>query len=332
MIHLLLSSLRSHAKQMVSAVVVMSLSLFLIMQQMSTVQKVISSSFGIGLQGIDVWVMAPEEAISKMKNVEGVVAAAPLIKGTSYIRGKKWTVIGVDESSYLGLPRNIAAGNIQHLSLEGAVLVDSKHSRLKIGNVLPIGKSKAVVVGLYHSSKEPIIYTTLDRAHEMAQLENAGLPFILVKAKEGVDLPTLCQRIKKVTGHDAFSRRDFLKMATQSYLKTAGMPSRFAWTIFLGFFLALGIMCATLISVCDKLKRNLALFQMLGASKSIVRMVGLAHCVAVCLLSFLCSFLCSIFFTFSWKVVGCTLMTILLMGSVIPLLFVRSHDRLPSAV
>lgn len=294
-----------------------------------------AGSYGMteDLKDVDVWVMAPPTALMRLKNLEGVATASPFYRGTAFIKGKKWTVMGIDESSRLGLPGNLKEGKLQHLSLDGAVIVNQKNSRLKVGNLLQIGKMKAVVVGLYNSSKEPVIYTTLERAEAMSQATMDDLPFLLVKAKEGVTAKALCQKIHKATGFKAFTKGDFLKMITLCYLQTSRIPSHFAWAIILGFCLALGIICTTLISVCERLKGDLALFRMIGATPTIILTIGLVHSLSVCLLGFFCGFLFSVFFFFSWKVTLITFLMILWMGSIVPLIFMRSsYDRMYSTL
>lgn len=67
------------------------------------------------------------------------------------------------------------------------------------------------------------------------------MSFVLVKAKPGQDLHTLCQRIREATGLAAYTREEFKALTVRYYMKYTGIPINFGTTVILGFIVGVAI-------------------------------------------------------------------------------------------
>jgi len=349
---------------MLISVIVLALSLFLITGQLTIFRNVLSGTYAVvkEMNDVDIWVMNAssnslegESVLSrsemiKIQNTEGVKLVAPFFKGCSFIhlgknKAQKCTVIGVDEKTLLGFPKKLTEGKLNHLALDKAVFIDNKSSKTKlafykngkkhllnIGHMLNIGNVQSVVVGKFLEGRrlnsDPVVYTSIQRAQKMSHQNSGEIPFILVKAKEGANLAKLCQTIERGHKVKAYTKKDFLKMVTQSYFQKSGIPHQFAWAVVLGFILAIGIMSITIFSICEGLKKDLSIIKTIGASFSNTAFLSMFHTVLVSFfgwsLSVIITFALSMLFSFyilSIQVISMTFVISISLAGIIPIIY-----------
>jgi putative ABC transport system permease protein len=292
--------LQSKRKKLTISVVIVALSVFLILYELTTFHRVMTRVYSVvkEMSDVDVWVMDPSvqslntdtfiqgdrsgqgvfDRLRKVRALPDVEMAAPFSTGMVAIRLPQGKVldcllIGLDESSYLGAPKNMKKGKIHNLGHERGIVIDEASSRdFFSGKQLRIGEYVANVVGIAASSKKapayPLIYTTIQRAAQITQHGAGELPFILVKGKSGVNLYSLCKQIEEITHLKAFTRKDFSYLVLSSYLRDHQIPYHFAWVVLFGFILTLGILSASLVSSMDQFHRDIQIFKAIGATKS----------------------------------------------------------------
>ena len=210
----------------------------------------------------------------RVRGVEGVEWAMPLYKGLIKARlqngnFQQCNVIGLDDATLVGGPHTMVAGRLDDLRMAEGVIVDevgastrlarmpvdsagnpialAKPEPLKIGDTLELNDRRAVVVGICRVSRtfqsQPVIYTTYSRATQFAPRERKLLSFVVVKAKPGVDLKTLSDRISAQSGGrlQALTAAEFKWKTVVYFIKYTGIPINFGIAVILGFLVGTAI-------------------------------------------------------------------------------------------
>ncbi|MBY0309057.1 MAG: ABC transporter permease [Phycisphaerales bacterium] len=217
----------------------------------------------------DIWLMDPEVRFSqdalalkdtllyRARSVDGVEWAVPLYFGFVKMKLPDGTrkvvqVVGLDDATLTGGPPEMVQGTLADLRKDKALLVDdtilaSKLALRREGNrPLRIGdrvtfsdKQEAVVTGTYRASKsffwEPMVYTTYSRAKTLAPGEPKMTPYVLVKARPGVDLGVLTDRLEAQLGVRARTNAQFDRATVDFILRETGILINFGLAVGLGF-------------------------------------------------------------------------------------------------
>jgi len=250
----------------------------LITQQLSIFVGLMTRTFGFlsDTAQADIWVMEPkvqfiddikplqDTILYRVRSVSGVQWAVPLYKGLIKARladGNFQTcnVVGLDDATLLGGPPEMVQGKLEDLRRSDGVIVDEVGAAdklakvrpdgtsvpLQIGDTLELNDRRAVVVGICRVTRtflsQPMLYTTYSRAVQFAPAERHLLAFIMVKAKPGENLQTLCGRINKVTQRAAYTNNGFKAMTVGYYMKYTGIPINFGISVVLGFIVGTAI-------------------------------------------------------------------------------------------
>ncbi len=259
----------------------------------------------------DIWVMDPkvqfvddikplqDTKLYRVRGVAGVKWAMPLYKGLLKARLENGTfqtcnVIGLDDATLIGGPPVMLVGKLKDLRRSDGVIVDidgatdklakppmvpgGKPTPLKIGDTLELNDNRAIVVGIAKTTKtfqsQPVIYTTYSRAVRYAPRERKMLSFVLVKAMPGEDIPTLTRRIRKATGLAAYSRKEFIDLTWNYFMKNTGIPITFGTSVALGFIVGAAIAGQTFYNFTLENLRQFGVLKAMGASNwTLLRMI-----------------------------------------------------------
>lgn len=204
----------------------------------------------------DVWVMdpavrsvepninLPSSAVDRVRSVEGVSTAAPLVLGAADVRFpngrfQSFQVIGVDDATLTGLPPLQDAVMPTVLRTPDAVIVDPGGTNGKLqtpiekadqwydgpprldvptrtlatGDDLLVNDHRVTLVAraeaLPRYPPRPLMYTTLSNARRILPPERRFVTFVLVTAAAGVAPRELASRIEARTGLRARASDDF---------------------------------------------------------------------------------------------------------------------------
>lgn len=259
----------------------------------------------------DLWVMDPtvqyiddlkgmkSTVLYRVRSIEGIDWAVPLYKGLIQARlhnGKFQTCIflGIDDATLIGGPPRMVEGNITDLRFPDAVIVNKVGAEtklafaskienepsipLKIGDVMELNDRRAYVAGICDTSRtfqsQPVIYTTYNNATSISPLVRDVMTFVLVKAKPGVDVEKLADRIRQVTGYSAYTTWGFQKLTMLYYAKYTGIVVNFGVAILLGFIIGVAIAGQTFFNFTIDNLAYLGTFKAMGAKNSLlVKMV-----------------------------------------------------------
>jgi putative ABC transport system permease protein len=254
------------------------------------------------IQGADIWVMdkniqyiddikpLSENDLYRVRGVEGVAWAVKLYKGLS--RGRlangnyqQIMLIGLDDATMVGAPRDLILGKLEDLRQPNAVIVDKAGYRqmwpnepLTLGREFEMNDRRAVVVGVCESTPTfftfPIVYTTFSQATLFIPRERKNLSFVLAEPEPGLRSDEVCRRIEEQTGLKALTRQGFADLTMTYYLTRTGIPINFGTTVLLGFLVGTAIAGQTFYTfTVENLKQFGALKAMGLSNRRIVGMI-----------------------------------------------------------
>jgi putative ABC transport system permease protein len=220
-------------------------------------------------QGADIWVMDPsvefvdditplaDNDLYRVRGVSGVAWAARFYKGLAraqFLEGnfKQFMVLGLDNESFVGGPREMVLGSLEDLRRPDAVILDEygyhylwPGEPLRAGRTFEMNDRRAQVVGICKTSPTfqtfPVVYARYTQALQYAAQERRALSFVLAKAQPGAPVTEVCDRIQAQTGLMALSQSTFGWMTISYYLRRTGIPVNFATTVLLGFIIGAAV-------------------------------------------------------------------------------------------
>lgn len=215
----------------------------------------------------DVWVMDPrtryfdetkplkDTDLGRVRGVEGVDYAVRLFKGTPVARTvdgtfAACTVLGIDEATLLGAPRNMLLGKWEDLRNPNAIIIDKAGylmlfpgRPLELGHTLELNDNRVEIVGISDALPAfvsfPIIHARYSEALNFQGRQRQQLSYVLVGAKPGVKPEALATRISEATGLKARTTVQFMWDCVGYYMKNTGIPVNFGITIGVGILVGL---------------------------------------------------------------------------------------------
>ena len=258
----------------------------------------------------DIWVVDPtvqyiedvkplrDTEVLRVRGTEGVQWAVGLYKGALQARlddgtFQNCTIVGLDDSTLIGGPPKMVAGQLSDLRQAYAVIVDEDGARgklarkgpdgrripLKIGDSLELNDNRCVVVGICRVTQTfqniPVIYMTYSRATLVAPTQRKMLSFVLAKLTPGADVGVVCARISAL-GLKAYTPREFKKLTFWYFLKYTGMPINFLTVVMLGFIVGVAISGQTFYNfTLDNLRYFGTLKAMGTTNRKLLQMISL---------------------------------------------------------
>ena len=252
---------------------------------------------------IDIWVMDPvgrttdvtvplaSTNLERVRGVEGVAWAVPLIRSSATVRTPEGDlegvqVIGVDDATLIGLPQNVLIGERDDLFNPDTVFIDDVGSRRMfkstehaLGTRLELNDQRAIISGIVDVNptftSTVVLYTRYSNALNYVPGTRNRMSFVLVKADVGISPETLTDRIQNSTGLKARTRQQFANDGVDFIIENTGIPINFGITVVLGFVVGVAIVGLTFnLFVRDNIKQFGALKAIGVTNKKIRDMVA----------------------------------------------------------
>src|SRR6266404_393365 len=199
-----------------------------------------------------------DDDLYRVRGVPGVEWAVPLFKGTPRAKAfdgnfRVVIMMGVDDSTLVGVPRNMVLGSVDALRRPDAVIIDRvgyefffPNQAYELGKTLELNDRRATIVGIYNSSAPfnnlPVFYTRYSQAINFVGRERNLLSFVLAKAAPGISDAEASRRIEAATGLRAATSSEFGWQTIWYYIHHTGIPINFGITI--GIALIVGTIVA----------------------------------------------------------------------------------------
>jgi putative ABC transport system permease protein len=278
-------------------------STLLITQQLTIFVNLISrgASAVYNVGTVDLWAMdpasrttdvsfpLPSTALDKVRSVKGVEWAVPYLQSAATIRTPEGdlegvTLIGVDDSTLIGLPRKMVKGDETALYEPDAIFVDDVGAeRLfpqgvdPIGRVLELNDKRAVIRGVVDTTpsftSQVLLYTRYSNALSYVPGTRNRLSFVIARTAPGEAAKSVATRISGQTGLKVRTRDEFAADGRNFIIENTGIPVNFGITVALGFIVGVAIVGLTLsLFIRDNIKQFGAL-KAIGVTNTKIRLM-----------------------------------------------------------
>jgi len=199
-----------------------------------------------------------DDDLYRVRGVPGIEWAVPFFKGqprAKALDGNFRVVImmGVDDATLVGAPRNMVLGSLDDLRRPDAVIIDRvgyefffPNQAYELGKTLELNDHRATIVGIYNYSAPfqnlPVFYSRYSQAINFVGRERNLLSFVLAKAAPGISDAEASRRIEAATGLRAATSSQFAWQTIWYYIHHTGIPINFGITI--GIALIVGTIVA----------------------------------------------------------------------------------------
>jgi putative ABC transport system permease protein len=193
----------------------------------------------------------PAHTLLRVKSCEGVAWVSPYYKSQAVVRVstgsyRQSVLIGVDDTSLVGLPRLMVLGDKEGLRAPDGIVVDEAgYSYLWPGEPLRLGREvemngcRAVLVGVCKGSPQfmslPVVYTRLSNALRICPRPMRPYSYLLVEPQQGRDPAEVCANIERRTGLKALTGEEFARRTRKYFLLNTAIMFNFAIVVTLGF-------------------------------------------------------------------------------------------------
>jgi putative ABC transport system permease protein len=190
----------------------------------------------------------PDQDLYRVRGVDGVEWAVPLLKSNArakvYSDGRFRAVIlmGIDDSSLVGAPRDMALGGFDSLREPDSIVIDRVGYKyffpdepLQLGGQVEMNDHILRIVGICNSSAPfvnlPVVYTRYTIATQLVGQERNLMSYILAKPKPGITDAEATRRIGAATGLKAMTASEFGWATIWYYIRNTGIPVNFGLTV-----------------------------------------------------------------------------------------------------
>lgn len=251
----------------------------------------------------DVWVMdevsrttevnfaMPSTALDKVRGVSGVEWAVPHLRSVASVRTKDGDlegvqIIGVDDSTLIGLPPRMIEGSKSVLLEPDSVIIDDvgttrmfETGASPVGERLELNDQRAVIRGVADAipsfTSQVSLYTKYSQALRYVPGSRNRLTFVLVGAADGLSSQDLAARISQQTGLKALPREELAQNGVDFIIENTGIPLNFGITVILGFIVGVAIVGLTFsLFIRDNIKQFGALKAIGVTNRKIAGMVA----------------------------------------------------------
>nr|WP_281247516.1 FtsX-like permease family protein [Qipengyuania nanhaisediminis] len=244
----------------------------------------------------DVSYALPSTALDKVRGVPGVEWAVPHIRAQASVRTKSGdlegvAVIGVDDATLIGLPKNMVEGSPDVLSQPDSVIIDDVGmtrmfpGQSPIGERLELNDQRAVIRGIADATPSftstVVLYTKYSQALNYVPGTRNRLSFVLVGAEDPSQAKALSEKIERETGLKAQTRDEFARDGVNFIIENTGIPLNFGITVALGFIVGVAIVGLTFsLFIRDNIKQFGAL-KAIGVTNGKIRKMVAAQAALV---------------------------------------------------
>jgi putative ABC transport system permease protein len=195
-------------------------------------------------------------------------------------------IVGFEPHVGLGAPWNVVAGDSNELRNDDTVIVDDmylpKLGVKGIGDSVEIMGHRARIVGLTHGilsfTTSPYVFTSFKNAQNYQRMTEDQTVYLLVKAKPGVDLQELKQRLAAaIPGVDIFTREEMRQRTMSYWVFSTGAGTTTLMGAVLGLLVGIVVVAQTIYSSTIDHIREFGTLKAMGARNSHIYRVILSQ-------------------------------------------------------
>jgi putative ABC transport system permease protein len=250
----------------------------------------------------DVTLPMPATALDKVRGVPGVAYAVPHLRANATIRTPEGKVegvgvVGLDDATLIGLPRQMVEGTREALSGPDSVFIDVVGANKLFGrksgvsgSALELNDRRAIIVGVTNSTPTftsgVILYTRYSNALNFVPGTRKRMSFVLAQTEKGKDPKAVAAEITRRTGLKARTSEEFAQDGIDFIVETTGIPINFGITVVLGVIVGIAIVGLTFsLFIRDNIKQFGAL-KAIGVTNAKIRVMVAAQSALVALIGY----------------------------------------------
>lgn len=251
---------------------------------------------------IDVTFAMPATALDKVRSVDGVDWAVPMLRAIANVRTPEGdlegvAIVGVDDATLIGMPRQIIEGEREALYEPDAVFIDQVGAVKLFGEgVDPVGMRlelndrRAIIRGIVDINpsftSQVTLFTRYSNALSFVPGTRNRLTFVLAQSEEGLSADTVSERIANETGLRARTRDEFAQDGIDFIIENTGIPINFGITVVLGVVVGIAIVGLTFsLFIRDNIKQFGAL-KAIGVTNHKIRLMVASQAFLVGLIGY----------------------------------------------
>jgi putative ABC transport system permease protein len=267
-----------------------------------------TASVILDAEEVNIWVMDPgveyidtirplkDSDLPRVRGVAGVEWASPLFKANGLLRTETGristaSIMGVDDTSLIGLPRKFVLGSADALRAPDAVALDILGYDLiwpgekpTLGRVLELNDKRAVISAIIDAqpafATAPVVYARYSTATQFVPSGRNQMSFVLARSTAGQTPEAVARRITEATGLQAVSSSEFQWKTIFWVIANTGIPTNFGVVIILGVIVGIAIVGLTFnMFIMENMKQYAALKAIGVTNGQIIGMVLLQAAV-----------------------------------------------------
>jgi putative ABC transport system permease protein len=235
----------------------------------------------LNLEGVQ---YMPAHTLLRVRSCDGVAWAVPCYKSQALVRTSSGyyrmsVLIGVDDASLVGVPREMVLPDTAALRGPDALVVDESGDAylwpgepLRVGHEAEIDGCRGVVVGVCKGSppflSNPVVYTRLSNALKFCPRRLRRYSFLLVEPREGHDPVEVCAGIERRTGLKALRGTEFVRRTRTYYLRNTAIMLNFCIVVSLGFVVRSAVAGQTFYTFVDHHRGQFAALKAMGLTNA----------------------------------------------------------------
>lgn len=251
---------------------------------------------------IDVTYAMPSTALDKVRSVAGVDWAVPMLRAVANVRTPEGdlegvAIVGVDDATLIGIPRDIIKGSREALYEPDAVFIDAVGA-IKlfgkgvdpVGTRLELNDRRAIIRGVVDINptftSQVTLFTRYSNALSFLPGTRNRMTFVLAQSSAGLTPNQVAARVTKQTGLRARTRDEFAQDGVDFIIQNTGIPINFGITVVLGVIVGIAIVGLTFsLFIRDNIKQFGAL-KAIGVTNNKIRMMVAAQALLVGLIGY----------------------------------------------
>lgn len=268
---LALRMLTGDRSKYLSLILSITFATLLMTQQVSIFMGIVTRSASqiVDIRDADLWIMdnkvryideapyLPTNDLHRVRGVPGVEWAVRYHKSNMTARlpdgsFRNCIVLGVDDVTLVGSPREMVAGALENLRQSNAVFIDKAGYEymwpgepFQIGREFHINDRRVILTGICKASAPfttlPVMYTRFSDVERFLPSNRNLMNYILAKPLSGHDPVAVCRAIEQQTDLMAMTQDGFFWKTVFYFLGSTGIPVNFGITITLGFIVGAAV-------------------------------------------------------------------------------------------
>jgi putative ABC transport system permease protein len=250
----------------------------------------------------DVTLPMPSTALDKVRGVPGVAYAVPLLRSGATVRTPEGnvegvTVIGLDDATLIGLPREMIEGQREDLAAPDSVFIDGVGANKLFGKTtgvvgtrLELNDRRAIIAGVVEATPTFTagvnLFTRYSNALNYVPGTRNRMTFVLVQTDAGRVPSDVVKSIEARTGLRARTSEEFAQDGIDFIVENTGIPINFGITVILGAIVGIAIVGLTFsLFIRDNIKQFGAL-KAIGVTNATIRVMVAAQSGLVALIGY----------------------------------------------